>query len=45
VRFNLAHSADAALIAIAHDREVGVDLERIRHDLESLKLAERFLRL
>jgi len=42
VRFNLAHSADAALIAIAHDREVGVDLERIRHDVESLKLAERF---
>jgi 4'-phosphopantetheinyl transferase len=42
VRFNLAHSHDSALIAIAHDREVGIDLERIRHDVESLRLAERF---
>lgn len=42
VRFNLAHSADAALIAIADDREVGIDLERICHNVESLKPAERF---
>jgi 4'-phosphopantetheinyl transferase len=42
VRFNLTHSHDAALIAIAHDREVGIDLERIRGDVESLQLAERF---
>ena len=30
VRFNLSHSADLALIAIARDVEVGVDLEEIR---------------
>jgi 4'-phosphopantetheinyl transferase len=42
VRFNLAHSDDSALIAIAHNREVGIDLERIRDNVESLKLAERF---
>jgi 4'-phosphopantetheinyl transferase len=30
VRFNLSHSADLALIAIARRAEVGVDLERIR---------------
>jgi 4'-phosphopantetheinyl transferase len=29
VRFNLAHSADRALIALSDDREVGVDLERL----------------
>jgi 4'-phosphopantetheinyl transferase len=42
VRFNLAHSHDSALIAVASNREVGIDLERIRSDVESLKLAERF---
>jgi 4'-phosphopantetheinyl transferase len=42
VRFNLAHSDDAALIAVARDREVGVDVERIRGDVESLGIAERF---
>src|SRR4051812_5517535 len=30
VRFNLSHSAGLALIAIAHDVELGVDLEEIR---------------
>ena len=42
VRFNLAHSHDFALIAVAHNREVGIDLERIRDSVDSLKLAERF---
>ena len=42
VRFNLAHSHDSALIAVARGREVGIDLERIRDNVESLKLAERF---
>src|SRR5581483_5501651 len=30
VRFNLSHSAGLALIAIAHDAEVGVDVEEVR---------------
>jgi 4'-phosphopantetheinyl transferase len=42
VRFNLTHSHDVALIAVAHNREVGIDLERIRDSVDSLKLAERF---
>lgn len=42
VRFNLTHSHEIALIAIARSREVGVDIERIRDDVESLQLAERF---
>jgi 4'-phosphopantetheinyl transferase len=42
VRFNLTHSHDSALIAVTQDREVGIDLERIRDNVDSLKLAERF---
>jgi 4'-phosphopantetheinyl transferase len=42
IHFNLAHSHDYALIAVARNREVGIDLERIRGDIESLKLAEQF---
>ena len=30
VRFNVSHSAELALIAIVRDRDVGVDVERIR---------------
>ncbi|MBA3259576.1 MAG: 4'-phosphopantetheinyl transferase superfamily protein [Gemmatimonadales bacterium] len=29
VRFNLAHSGDLALVAVARGREVGVDVERV----------------
>jgi 4'-phosphopantetheinyl transferase len=29
IRFNLAHSADLAAIAVCRDREVGIDVERI----------------
>lgn len=41
LRFNLAHSDDAALIAIAHNREVGIDLERMRDDVNWQGLADR----
>jgi 4'-phosphopantetheinyl transferase len=30
LRFNLSHSADLAVVAVAHDREVGVDVEATR---------------
>jgi 4'-phosphopantetheinyl transferase len=30
LRFNLTHSADLAVVAVAHDREVGVDVEARR---------------
>jgi 4'-phosphopantetheinyl transferase len=33
IKFNVAHSADLALVAIAWDREIGVDVERIRTGL------------
>jgi 4'-phosphopantetheinyl transferase len=32
VRFNLAHSGEMGLIAVARDREVGVDVERVPPD-------------
>jgi 4'-phosphopantetheinyl transferase len=42
LRFNVAHSASWALIAICTDREVGIDIEEIRRDLDTGSLAERF---
>ena len=45
MRFNLAHSADAALIAIAAIAKSASTLSAFATIWESLKLAERFLRL
>ena len=42
IRFNLSHSHGVALYAVTRGREVGIDLERIRFDLEVEKIAERF---
>jgi 4'-phosphopantetheinyl transferase len=42
IRFNVSHSADVAMLAVALGAEVGVDLEKIRTDVETDKLAERF---
>lgn len=40
--FNLSHAHGLALIAIAQGREVGIDLERIRPDVEVEKLSHRY---
>jgi 4'-phosphopantetheinyl transferase len=42
LRFNVSHSGDVALVALARDRDVGVDVERIRPDVRSDDLARRF---
>ncbi len=42
IRFNLSHSGNMALMAIARDREVGVDVEQMRPEICYLPLAERF---
>lgn len=42
LRFNLSHTAGAALIAVTPRRQVGIDVERIRGDTNALELAERF---
>jgi len=40
--FNVAHSGEVALLAFARRREVGVDVEQIRRDVEVETLARRF---
>ena len=42
LRFNMSHSHDLALFAVAADRELGVDVERIRADFASEDIARRF---
>ncbi|MGB8681806.1 MAG: 4'-phosphopantetheinyl transferase superfamily protein [Candidatus Binatus sp.] len=42
IRFNLSHSHGTALYAVTRGREIGVDLEFIRCDLEAEQIAERF---
>jgi len=42
VTFNLAHSQDRALLAVARGREIGVDLERLRDNFDPLPIARQF---
>jgi 4'-phosphopantetheinyl transferase len=42
IRFNLAHSRDMALVAVALDVEVGVDIERARPLTEYAAIAQRY---
>jgi len=42
LRFNLAHSHEMALVGVALDLEIGVDIERIRHLSDYAAIAERF---
>lgn len=43
VRFNLSHSGELAVFVVARDREVGVDVERVRADADLQALAARVL--
>ncbi len=43
LRFNLSHSRDAALYALAFDREVGVDVELPRRATDHVAIARRIL--
>jgi 4'-phosphopantetheinyl transferase len=42
ITFNMSHAHGRALIAVSMGQEVGVDLERIRSDVEVAKLSERY---
>jgi 4'-phosphopantetheinyl transferase len=42
LQFTLSHTEGAAVVAIARRRAVGVDVERVRENLEPLELADRF---
>jgi 4'-phosphopantetheinyl transferase len=42
LRFNASHSGGLALLAFARNRNIGVDIERIRPDLASREIASQF---
>src|SRR5271163_1030120 len=42
VSFNLAHSGGIALLAFARRREIGVDVEKVRHDFDPGAIAQRY---
>ena len=42
LQFNVSHTEGLALLAFVRDREVGVDVEKVRAQTDALKLAERF---
>ncbi|MBN1451243.1 MAG: 4'-phosphopantetheinyl transferase superfamily protein [Anaerolineales bacterium] len=42
LEFNLSHSGDLALIAVSRGHKVGVDVERIRTDVEHDSIASRY---
>jgi 4'-phosphopantetheinyl transferase len=42
INFNLAHSRGMAIYAFSRGRELGVDIEFIKEDLEAEKIAKRF---
>lgn len=41
--FNLSHSGNWGLVAVARDTGVGIDIEEIRSDIQAVELAQRFL--
>jgi 4'-phosphopantetheinyl transferase len=45
LQFNVSHSANMGLIAIGSGHRLGVDIERIRADVDTNALAERFFSL
>jgi 4'-phosphopantetheinyl transferase len=45
LQFNVSHSANMALIAIGSEHRLGVDIERIRGDVDAAELSERFFSL
>jgi len=42
LRFNLSHSNDLALLAVARGRDVGIDLEYRRHEVANQSIAKQF---
>jgi 4'-phosphopantetheinyl transferase len=45
LQFNVSHSANMALIAVGSKYRLGVDIEKIRSDVDTTTLAERFFSL
>jgi len=42
VKFNVTHSGGIALLAFTRHREIGVDVEQVRHDFEASAIARRY---
>ena len=42
ITFNISHAHGRALIAISKGQDIGVDLERVRSDVEVTKLSQRY---
>ncbi len=42
LRFNLSHSGGLALYAFARERELGIDIERLREDFDGLGIAANY---
>ena len=42
LEFNVAHSGEVVLLAFAHDRRIGIDVEKVRRDFQTSEVAERF---
>jgi 4'-phosphopantetheinyl transferase len=42
LRFNLTHSDDRALLAVSRNLELGVDLERVRSNIEALSISRHY---
>jgi len=40
--FNLSHGGDAVLLAVARGRQMGIDIEKVRHDLPFQAMASRY---
>jgi 4'-phosphopantetheinyl transferase len=45
LQFNVSHSANMAVIAVGSEHRLGVDIEKIRDDVDTTALAERFFSL
>ena len=45
LQFNVSHSANMAVIAVGSEHRLGVDIEKIRADVDTASLAERFFSL
>ena len=42
IQFNLSHTDGAVLLALCRNREIGVDIEKVRSDFELMSIAARF---
>jgi 4'-phosphopantetheinyl transferase len=45
LRFNLSHSDHFGILAVTTENDIGADIEKIRYEVETDKLAERFFSL